>query len=78
MGWTFRIRVQKFQGVSLKNGVGILTFVRKTCEIMVVDFNHLVSVYDQLWAINMTSHWTYAARPSNIGVKHFVGVPGGT
>ena len=34
-----------FQGPSLKNGVDTLTFVWKTCEICVVAFNYLVSVY---------------------------------
>ena len=29
-------------------------FVRNTSEIRVIDFNYLVSVYDQLWATNMT------------------------
>ena len=46
-------------------------FCAEKCVICVVAFNCLVSVWDQLWAINMTSYWPYAVRSSNICSKRF-------
>ena len=58
----------KFRVLSLKSGVGILTFVRKHM-LFTSSRNYLVSVWAQMWALNMTSYWRCAVRSSNICVK---------
>ena len=68
--------VCKYHGLYLKNGVDFWTLVRKACVICVVV---LVSIWDQLWALNQTWHWPYAVRSSNICTKlshTCLGVPG--
>ena len=45
-GWTCRTCVQNLRVLSLKNGVDILTFVRKPFEIYVVARNYLVLMLD--------------------------------
>ena len=68
--------VCKYHGLYLKNGVDFWTLVRKARVICVVV---LVSIWDQLWALNQTWHWPYAVRSSNICTKlshTCLGVPG--
>ena len=42
----------KFQGLSLKNGVGILTLVWKIFVFYVAACNHLVLVQDRVFALS--------------------------
>ena len=44
----------KFQGLTLKNGVDISTFVRLSAKITAWHCNYLVLVYIRFWALNLT------------------------
>ena len=44
----------KFQGLTLKNGVDIWTFVRLSAKITAWHRNYLVLVYNRFWALNST------------------------
>ena len=44
----------KFQGLTLKNGVDIWTFVRLSAKITAWHRNYLVLVYIRFWALNLT------------------------
>ena len=54
LGMDIQNSCAKFQALSLKNGVEIWDFCAEKCVISVVAFNYLVSLWEQLWAINLT------------------------
>ena len=54
----------KFQGLTLKNGVDVWTFVRLSAKITAWHRNYLVLVYIRFWVLNLTQHWSYAVGSS--------------
>ena len=56
----------QFQGLSLKNGVDIWTFVQLSAKVASSLRNYLYLVYIRCWAIHMTSYWLHALSSWNI------------
>ena len=67
----------KFQGLSLKNGVDIWTFVRSSAKITAYR-NYLVLLNIRIWASILTQYWSYAVSSSNIGAKLCTNMPWNT
>ena len=59
----------KFQGLALKNGVDISTFVRLSAKTTAWHRNYLVLVYIRFWALNLTLNWSYSVSSSNFCAK---------
>ena len=68
----------KFQGLTLKNGVDIWTFVRLSAKITAWHRNYLVLVCIRFSALNLTQHWSYAVISSNLCAKLCTNMPWST
>ena len=65
----------KFQGLTLKNGVDIWTFVRLSAKITAWHRNYLVLVHIRLRALNLTEYCSYAVNSSIFCAKFGTNMP---
>ena len=68
----------KFQGLTLKNGVDVWTFVRLSAKITAWHRNYSVLVYIWFWVLNLTSCWSYPVSSSIFCAKLCTNMPWGT
>ena len=68
----------KFQGLTLKSGLEIWTFVWLSAKITPWHRCYLVLVYIRSWELSLTYYWSYAISSSNVWAKLCTKMPWST